>query len=520
LLNHVDGHLWGLVSNGHLLRLLRKNVSLTRQAYIEFDLEAMMTGEVYADFVLFWLLCHQSRFLLEKTPEKPEDCWLEKWLRHSHDNGIRALDTLRDGVQQAIEILGTGFLKHPLNRTLHDKLRDGNLDTQDYYRQVLRLVYRLIIVFVAEDRHVLFHPQASDLAIARYKDYYSTARLRRLAERRVGTQHSDLYQSLALVMRLLGSEEGCPNLGLFALNGFLFSDAAMPDLTNCQLTNQALLEAIRALAFIRENNMQFPVDYLHLGSEELGSVYESLLEPVPVVTIGKDARIGEGTFALQTVSGNERKTTGSYYTPTSLIDCLLDSALEPVLEEACRKANPEQAILDLKVCDPACGSGHFLVAAAYRIAKRLASIRSGDIEPPAEIWREALRDVIGHCIYGVDINPMSVELCKVRLWLEAINPGKPLSFLDSHILEGNSLLGTTPALLEQGIPDSAFEPIEGDDRKICSEYKKKNKEQRTTGQLTLFDPTGHPWDNRGNLAASMMKMDNIRDDTVKDYHLK
>src|SRR5437762_3772662 len=147
LLNHVDGHLWGLVSNGHLLRLLRKNVSLTRQAYIEFDLEAMMTGEVYADFVLFWLLCHQSRFLLEKTPEKPEDCWLEKWLRHSHDNGIRALDTLRDGVQQAIEILGTGFLKHPLNRTLHDKLRDGNLDTQDYYRQVLRLVYRLIIVF-------------------------------------------------------------------------------------------------------------------------------------------------------------------------------------------------------------------------------------------------------------------------------------------------------------------------------------------------------------------------------------
>src|SRR5437762_11564446 len=147
----------------------------------------MMTGEVYADFVLFWLLCHQSRFLLEKTPEKPEDCWLEKWLRHSHDNGIRALDTLRDGVQQAIELLGTGFLKHPLNRTLHDKLRDGILDTQDYYRQVLRLVYRLIIVFVAEDRHVLFHPQASDLAIARYKDYYSTARLRRLADRRVGT---------------------------------------------------------------------------------------------------------------------------------------------------------------------------------------------------------------------------------------------------------------------------------------------------------------------------------------------
>ena len=516
LLNNVDGHLWGMVSNGHLLRLLRKNVSLTRQAYIEFDLEAMMKGEVYADFVLFWLLCHQSRL----ETEKPEDCRLEKWLRLSHETGIRALDKLRDGVQQAIEILGTGFLKHPLNRILHDKLRDGKLDTQDYYRQVLRLVYRLIIVFVAEDRQVLFHPQASEHAIGRYKDYYSTARLRRLAERRIGTQHSDLYQSLTLVMRLLGSEEGCLNLGLFALNGFLFSDAAMPDLANCQLTNQDLLEAIRALAFIRENNMQLPVDYLHLGSEELGSVYESLLELVPIVTIGKDATVGEGTFTLQTVSGNERKTTGSYYTPTSLIDCLLDSALEPVLQEACNKADPEKAILDLKVCDPACGSGHFLVAAAYRIAKRLASIRSGDIEPPAEVWREALRDVVGHCIYGVDINPMSVELCKVRLWLEAIDPGKPLSFLDSHILEGNSLLGATPALLEQGIPDSALEPIEGDDRKICSEYKKKNKEQRTTGQLSLFDPTGSPWENLGNLATSMMKMDQIRDDTVKNYHRK
>jgi len=423
-------------------------------------------------------------------------------------------------VQQTIEILGTGFLRHPANRVLHDKLRDGLLDTQDYYRQVLRLVYRLIITFVAEDRQVLFHPQADERAIARYKDYYSTARLRRLAERRTGTQHSDLYQSLVLVMRLLGSDEGYVKLGLFALNGFLFSDAAMPDLANCQLANQDLLEAIRALAFIRENNVQLPVDYQHLGSEELGSVYESLLELVPVITIGKDATVGEGTFELKTVSGNERKTTGSYYTPTNLIDCLLDSALEPVLEEACKKADSEKAILDLKVCDPACGSGHFLVAAAYRIAKSLASIRSGDIEPSAEVWREALRDVVGHCIYGVDINPMSVELCKVRLWMEAIEPGKPFSFIDSHILEGNSLLGATPALLAKGIPDSAFEPIEGDDKKICSEYKKKNKEQRMTGQLSLFDPTGKPWESLGNLAASMMKMDAIRDDTVQNYHRK
>src|ERR1019366_1545719 len=380
LLNNVDGYLWGIVSNGKLLRLLRKNVSMTRQAYIEFDLEAMMNGEVYADFVLFWLLCHQSRL----EGEKSEDCRLEKWLRLSHENGIRALPKLRDGVKSAIETLGTGFLRHPMNRVLHDKMRDGLLDTQDYYRQVLRLVYRFIIIFVAEDRQVIFHPLVSEQPKIkeRYWEYYSMARLRKLAGKRVGTLHNDLYQSLSLVMRLLGSEEGYPQLGLFALNGFLFSDEAMPDLAKCQLANQDLLEAIRALAFINENNIRFPVDYQHLGSEELGSVYESLLEFVPVITIGKDATVGEGTFVLQNVSGNERKTTGSYYTPTSLIDCLLDSALEPVLAEVCKQADPEQAILDLKVCDPACGSGHFLVAAAYLIAKRLASIRSDEIEPP------------------------------------------------------------------------------------------------------------------------------------------
>ena len=120
------------------------------------------------------------------------------------------------------------------------------------------------------------------------------------------------------------------------------------------------------------------MDYKNLGSEELGSVYESLLELHPVLHI--EAR----TFELPIASGNERKTSGSYYTPTSLINCLLDSALEPVLDEACAKPDPETAILNLKVCDPACGSGHFLIAAAHRIAKRLAAVRTGDEEPGPE----------------------------------------------------------------------------------------------------------------------------------------
>jgi Eco57I restriction-modification methylase len=510
-LNRSGDHLWGMVSNGLQLRLLRKNVSITRQAYIEFDLETIFQGENYADFVLLWLLCHQSRV----EAERPADCWLEKWSRIAQEQGIRALNKLRDGVEQAINILGSGFLAHSSNRALRERLRLGELNTQDYYHQVLRMVYRLIVLFVAEDREVLFHPHAEEAERQRYTDYYSTERLRRLAEQRIGTRHSDLFQGLYLIMDKLGSDSGCLELGLPSLNGFLFSHKAIPDLVGCELTNHDLLEAVRSLAFTLDGRIRHIVDYKNLGPEELGSVYESLLEMHPEINLEAH------TFELTIASGNERKTSGSYYTPTSLIDCLLDSALEPVLAEACAKPNPEKALLNLKVCDPACGSGHFLIAAAHRIAKRLAAVRTGNEEPGPEDRRTALRDVVGHCIYGVDINPMAVELCKVNLWMEAIEPGKPLSFLDAHIQTGNSLIGATPALLAKGIPDSAFEAIEGDDKKVCAEFKKRNRQQRE-GNRTLFDPEGQlwPWDRLGDFAASMMQLDEIADDTVQDIHRK
>ena len=341
---------------------------------------------------------------------------------------------------------------------------------------MLRLVYRLIFLFVAEDRQLLYDPASDAEARKRYADYYSTARLRRMAERVRGARHADLYVALKLVMDKLGNG-GAPELGLPALGGFLFSRSAMSALADCELSNAALLEAVRSLAFMQDGRTRHAVDYKNLGSEELGSIYESLLELHPLVNT--DA----ATFELTAVSGSERKTTGSYYTPSSLIQVLIDSALEPVIGEALKRVgtaseDQQSAILNLKVVDPACGSGHFLVAAAHRLARRLATVRTGEGEPAPEATRSALRSVISNCIYGVDINPMSVELCKVSLWMEALEPGKPLSFLDAHIQCGDSLVGVSPNLDISEIPDEAFNPAFGDDKATASALKKRNKRER------------------------------------------
>ena len=196
-LNRSREHLWAFVSNGSVLRILRDNLSLTRQAYVEFDLQAMMEGEVYSDFSLLWLLCHQSRV----EADKPEECWLEKWSQSGQEQGTRVLEKLREGVETAIETLGKGFLT---NSKLQEKLRSGNLSTQDYYRQLLRTVYRLLFLFVAEDRELLLAPNADILNKKRYQNFYSIRRLRVLAGKMRGTAHVDLWNGLLVVFEKLG----------------------------------------------------------------------------------------------------------------------------------------------------------------------------------------------------------------------------------------------------------------------------------------------------------------------------
>jgi hypothetical protein len=507
-LNRSDENLWGIVSNGLRLRVMRDNLALTRQAYLEFDLHAMMEGETYSDFVLLFLLLHQSRL----ESERPQDSVLEKWSEEVARTGTRVLEDLSLGVEKAIETLGQGFLEHPGNDQLRQDLRSGELTGQDYYRQLLRLVYRLLFLFVAEDRDALHPPGTSDQVRERYY-HYSTGRLRRVADDLRGGRHTDSYEILKVVFHSLG-HRGEVALGLPALGSFLFSVSATRHLATASLPNAYLYRAIRALAYAEVDQIRRPVDYKNLGSEELGGVYESLLELHPEIDTSTR------TFKLITAAGNERKTTGSYYTPSSLISLLLDSALDPVLEDKVSgksKAEAEAAVLNMKVVDPACGSGHFLIAAAQRIAKRLAAVRTGDDEPSPDEIRKALRDVAGRCLYGVDVNEMSAELCKVALWMEALEPGRPLSFLEHRIQAGNSLLGTTRKLITSGIPDDAYKPIEGDDKRIANDIKKQNREERR-GQAHLFD--ADPTLLQPYLARAFHDLEQMPADTPEQLQVK
>lgn len=486
LLNRTDEYLWAVLTNGRVLRLLRDSTTLTGQTYVQFDLEAMFDGELFAEFALLFLLAHQSRV---EVPDggRPADCWLEKWRTSAVSQGVRALSLLRAGVETALETLGTGFLQHPANSALRERLADGQIRLQDVHAALLRLAYRLLFWMVAEDREALLSPDAPRQAAERYTEHFSAARLRRLALRRHGSPHDDLWQAVTLVLDALGRTDGEPRLGLPGLGG-LFTRTDADVLAGCRLGNVPLLAAVRALSVVQPKGQpRRLVDFANLGAEELGSIYESLLELVP----RHDPTTHE--FTLETLAGNERKTTGSYYTPTELVDLVLDTALDPVLDDADKSAATAQeaaeALLGLRVCDPAIGSGHFMVAAARRIATRLATVRTGEVDPTPTAYSDALHDVVARCIYGVDVNPMAADLAKVSLWLTAMTPGKPLSFLDHHIKVGNALLGTTPALLHAGIPDAAYTALTGDDKAVVTSWKKRNAAERA-GQGDLFDDAG------------------------------
>ena len=515
---NLTEHLYGIITNGSQLRLLRNSSRLIKLSFLDFDLNRIFEEDLYPDFAILFRLIHATR--MPANCANASGSVIEKYHQESVDSGSRIRDGLAAAVAFSMQTVANGLLTHPANDCLVEQLKQEPARANELHQNLLRWVYRTLFVLVIEER-VLHHAPTVTLRQRQlYRDYYSLQRLRQLADRPqlADRRAHDLWRAMHQTLRLYEDGGKGLSLGIAPLGSFLFREEGLQQLFQYQLDNRSLLQALNRLSTFThpDTNVRMRVNYGALDVEEFGSVYESLLELRPRI-------IPEGeklSFSYAQLAGNERKTTGSYYTPDSLVQCLLDSALDPVVEERLAGKTgkeAEQALLSIKVCDPSVGSGHFLIGAAHRLAQRLADIRAGEEALSPDVQRHALRDVVSHCLYGVDINPLSVELCKVSLWMLAMEPGKPLGFLDHHIRCGNSLLGATPNLIKGGIPDEAYTAIEGDDKEACAALKKQNKRQNPKlGEWFAKDEA----DVRNKLFQAAANIDDMADSQPEEIQHK
>jgi hypothetical protein len=499
-LNYSE-HLYGMVTNGRQLRLLRDASRITRLSYVEFNLEKMMEEDLYSDFVILYRVLHASR--MPKKVDAGADSIMEKY----HQEGLEAGSTIRnklgEAVKGAIKNLANGFINHPNNAALREAVAAGNIDTDEYYRHQLRIIYRLLFLFVIEERNLVYAdsktPETKRFNHI-YFNYYSLLRLRKLAKKLLppeANRHYDLWQSLVSTFSLFEKKDIGEKLGIMSLQGDLFGYHAISnnqyDLHQCYLSNAVLLNIIKSLSYFEnDNGVLIAVNYGGLDVEEFGSVYEGLLE------LKLEFNKVEGT---DNYSVNWQKQAGgrefqSHYTPEELVQPLIKHSLEYLIEDilllyAQKKVNKEntiKALLKLKVCDVACGSGHILLSAARRIALAVARVLTDEEQPNPLSIRKAMKDVVRNCIYGVDKNPLAVELCKIALWLEAYNPGEPLNFLDHHIKCGDAIVGLAHrSELEKGIADEAFKTLAVDDKDILPKHlRDKNVKERKETNCQKF----------------------------------
>lgn len=434
LLNADKVFSWGFSFNGTSVRLLRDSMSFTRPSYLEFSLEDIFTNDAYSEYLHLYAVLHSSR-----TIEKEGRNVWEDWIKAGEDEGQPARDKLSLGIKKAIEILGNGFLKEPKNETLRNALALKKLSAEDYLKELLRTMYRFLFVFCLEERGLINTKGTSEdilLARQRYAEGYSLHRFRdKSLKRKFANQYTDAWKSVRVVFK--GLSKGEPLLALPALGG-LFNSSQCPNIDQAELDNESFYSAMKMMRWATINGIFAAIDYKNMGTEELGSVYESLLELFPLIDLTQRTI----SFAEDTSGDTTRKNSGSYYTPDAFVKKLISTTLVPVIEQRlAEQEDKEKAILSLRVIDPACGSGHFLLGAARTLADYLAKIRSETGAVTPEEYREALRSVISHCIYGVDINDLAIELARMALWLEGYSENRPLSFLDHHLKVGNSVVG-------------------------------------------------------------------------------
>lgn len=489
---NTSDHQWAILTNGKKIRIVRDFYHSITKGFLEFDLEGIFETANSEQFRVLYRVLHRSRFENQyqgdveqefdeegNLIEKPDNCLLELYHKKAKETGIKVGNKLREQVIISIELLGNGFAEN-LNP---DDFQNGKVKA--YYAEILNIIYRLLFLMFAEQKGWL--PVRNSI-------YARTYSINSLKERAARGNYShdeevDIWEGLKITFKLVTKGYKFKNgEKVNAFGGQLFSDRKLNTVINLKIKNKFILDAIYQLSFFKSENLINKINYANLAIDELGSVYESLLDYEPKLAsesaVLGNKQINRGEFYLDD-RGTDRKTSGSYYTDSRLVAQLIDSALVPVIENAINskdnKQEKEVALLDLKVADIACGSGAFLCAALEKLGEYLAIIRMGDEDRPTdEQLREAKRDVLLHCIYGVDLNPMALELAKFSLWITASLPDMPLSFLDHKLKFGNSLIGATPDLVKQGIPIEAYKEVGNDNKDTAKWLREKVKKELTS----------------------------------------
>ena len=476
-------NVYGIISNGQTLRLIRNSGQLVKVTYIEFDIRRMVEEDKYTEFCLLFRLLHASRFRVSGD----EPCIMERWFNMSIESGNR----IRNGLSKAVE----NTMKTIANAALHSQgvgntalaaaIENGELSADKLNKELIHFIYRLLFLFIIEDRNLIYqipespdHPEYQRLCHYQdlYRKFYAASRLRSLSERHYlwQRQYHDLWQGLMETFRLFEPGDFGEKMGIKPLGGVLFNGDTLHFLKECQVSNHDLLMAFNFLnEFVDERGQRVKINYSSLDVEEFGSVYEGILEMRPCLSSDIN-----NYYTFDYVGGLDRNSTSSYYTRPDLVQNLIRTTLEPVIKEKIANAPTQEekvsSLLKMKVCDAACGSGHIVLAMARTIAWYVCNIRTGEDNPASQDYREALREVIQRCVYAVDYNPDAVELCKVVLWIEGYCAGKPLSFLDHHIRCGNSVVGVTDLqMLIDGVPEKA---LTAEDRPSLNAVKRLNRE--------------------------------------------
>ncbi len=475
---------WLFLSNGRILRILTKYYHSYSKGYLEFDLENIFANRDEREFDTLYSIIHMSRFI----PDYEDHRFLiDGFQKESVSEGLKIGDALRYNIHKALVLLGDELIQQ--NPKFQDMVLANEIDIQEYYAELLRIIYRIIFILYAEQRDML--PGAGSL----YFEQFSLSSLRIRAEKPIKAEKNyDLWNKMLITFNLV--RDGNSLLGVNSYNGSLFKEDNLRIIlkNGMKISNDIVLKVIRLLTTSANHKVRQRINFLEVSEEEIGAIYESLLDFKPYIS---------STSQFQLIEGTERKSTGSYYTPKALIDILIRTTLQPLVEDRLIKAGDdeharEKAILDLKVCDPACGGGTFLLSALDYLGKKLAEVRTRSDSPLEDDLRKARREILQHCIYGVDMNPLAVELAKISLWLRACVKDKPLNFLDNHIKCGNSLVGLGQKIEITEINPNSFEAISGnkatgipsENKKLKTKarevIKKEIKERKKQGKPTLI----------------------------------